>query len=170
MNDMATLQAAAPRREQSGGVRHFLFAEEVPYGLAIVRMLLPLALLAAVIPRWFHARELFSVDGAPAPLWYAYGQATLFTDCRRNSGCRAVQRTGPVVVYIVGRFLHAPLVDWRNRPLCVLQYARRDQHDDQILGHCITRAVTVESFPMRGNLVGRCLAASPARGAHAGAG
>jgi hypothetical protein len=51
----------------------FFFAEEVPYGLALVRICLPLALLIPLIPRWPHAREIFSSDGAPAPLWESFG-------------------------------------------------------------------------------------------------
>ncbi|MCA9016170.1 MAG: HTTM domain-containing protein, partial [Planctomycetaceae bacterium] len=48
--------------------QRFFFAEEVPYGLAIVRMLVPLVLLGTVCTRWPYSRELFSADGAPAPL------------------------------------------------------------------------------------------------------
>jgi hypothetical protein len=51
----------------------FFFAEEVPYGMAVVRMLLPAVLLLVMAPRWFHARELFSLDGAAAPLADNYG-------------------------------------------------------------------------------------------------
>ncbi|NQV27440.1 MAG: HTTM domain-containing protein [Rhodopirellula sp.] len=51
----------------------FFFAEEVPYGMAAVRILLPLVLLLVMAPRWFHARELFSLDGAVAPLADNYG-------------------------------------------------------------------------------------------------
>ena len=51
----------------------FFFAEEVPYGMAVVRMLLPAVLLLVMVPRWFHARELFSIDGAAAPLADNYG-------------------------------------------------------------------------------------------------
>lgn len=51
----------------------FFFAEEVPYGLAVARMLLPLVLLLVMVPRWYHARELFSLDGAAAPLADNYG-------------------------------------------------------------------------------------------------
>jgi hypothetical protein len=51
----------------------FFFAEEVPYGLALVRICLPLALLIPLIPRWPHAREIFSTDGAAAPLWESFG-------------------------------------------------------------------------------------------------
>ncbi len=41
--------------------------------MAVVRMLLPAVLLLVMVPRWFHARELFSLDGAPAPLADNYG-------------------------------------------------------------------------------------------------
>jgi hypothetical protein len=51
----------------------FFFAEEVPYGMAIARMMLPAVLLLVMVPRWFHARELFSLDGATAPLADNYG-------------------------------------------------------------------------------------------------
>ena len=54
-------------------VRDFFYAEEVPYGLAMIRVLLPLVLLCVVLPRWFHARELFSADGAAAQLAINYG-------------------------------------------------------------------------------------------------
>ena len=57
---------------QTGKLRdrfhQFFFAQEVPYGLAIVRMLIPMVLLGTVCTRWPFARELFSADGAPAPL------------------------------------------------------------------------------------------------------
>ncbi len=49
-------------------VHQFFFAKEIPFGLAIVRMLVPLVLLGTVCTRWRYARELFSSDGAPAPL------------------------------------------------------------------------------------------------------
>ena len=54
-------------------VRRFFYTEEVPYGLALIRILLPLILLFVVVPRWMHARELYSADGAPAPLALGYG-------------------------------------------------------------------------------------------------
>lgn len=46
----------------------FFFGEEVPYGMALVRTILPLVLLLVIVPRWPHARELFSTDGSVAPL------------------------------------------------------------------------------------------------------
>ena len=59
--------------EKKNSLTDFFFAEEVPYGMAVVRMLLPAVLLLVMVPRWFHARELFSLDGAAAPLADNYG-------------------------------------------------------------------------------------------------
>lgn len=63
--------------EEKSGLRarigRFFYAEELPYGIAVVRMLLPIGLLVAMVPRWFHARELYSSDGATTPLAHAYG-------------------------------------------------------------------------------------------------
>ena len=53
--------------------QRFFYAEEVPFGLAIVRILMPLVLLVPMLPRWPLARELYSTDGAPSPLWINYG-------------------------------------------------------------------------------------------------
>ncbi|MEO1981379.1 MAG: hypothetical protein ABGZ24_12750 [Fuerstiella sp.] len=39
-------------------VRRFFYTEELPYGLAIIRIGLPLILLCVVMPRWSHAREV----------------------------------------------------------------------------------------------------------------
>lgn len=57
----------------AGRLREFFYAEEVPYGVALMRMTLPLVQLAVVLPRWWHARELYSSQGAPTPLWVTYG-------------------------------------------------------------------------------------------------
>lgn len=54
-------------------LQQFFFAKEVPYGLALVRICLPLALLIPMIPRWFRARELYSSDGATTQLSMLYG-------------------------------------------------------------------------------------------------
>ena len=47
-------------------------AQEVPYGIALVRILITFTLLFVMVPRWYFARELFSTDGAPISLWDAY--------------------------------------------------------------------------------------------------
>ena len=52
----------------SDRLHRFFYAEEIPYGLACTRIVLPLVLLAVMGRRWFHARELYSVDGATAQL------------------------------------------------------------------------------------------------------
>ncbi|QDU37820.1 Vitamin K-dependent gamma-carboxylase [Maioricimonas rarisocia] len=51
----------------------FFHAEETPYGLALMRMVLPPVLLVAALPRAMHVREIYSSDGAAAPLWENYG-------------------------------------------------------------------------------------------------
>lgn len=71
-------------RRASGGladqVREFFFAEEAPYGLAVVRITLPLVLFYDLARRWPYARELFSADGATSPLWNNFGFATPFPE------------------------------------------------------------------------------------------
>lgn len=54
-------------------VNDFFFAQERPFGLALTRICLSLVLLMVMVPRWSHARELFSADGAAAPLALNYG-------------------------------------------------------------------------------------------------
>jgi hypothetical protein len=49
------------------------FSEEAPYGLALMRMLLPGPLLVDAIYRWPIVRELYSSDGAPSPLGDNFG-------------------------------------------------------------------------------------------------
>jgi hypothetical protein len=68
----ATLDQSSPRsmRESFGD---FFYSQETPYGIALMRIALPSVLLFVVVPRWFHARELFSSDGATASLATNYG-------------------------------------------------------------------------------------------------
>lgn len=58
-------------------VREFFYGTEVPYGLALLRMALPLVIMIAAVPRWPHVRELFSTAGSPTPLWESYGMEGL---------------------------------------------------------------------------------------------
>ncbi|RMG33532.1 MAG: hypothetical protein D6725_15500 [Planctomycetota bacterium] len=62
-----------PRRSWWSRLERFFFEQRVPYGMAAVRILLCATLLCVVLPRWFHAREFYSTDGAPAPLADNYG-------------------------------------------------------------------------------------------------
>lgn len=64
---------ATQPRTLTGRLGQFFFAKEAPYGLALVRICLPLALLVAMLPRWLHVREAFSADGATAQLSMLYG-------------------------------------------------------------------------------------------------
>lgn len=54
-------------------LHEFFYAQEIPYSLALVRIVLPLVMLTMVLPRWQFARELYSTDGATAPLAVGYG-------------------------------------------------------------------------------------------------
>lgn len=57
----------------SARIREFFYREEIPFSLAVVRIILPLVLIRVMWPRWFHARELYSSDGAPCPMGLVYG-------------------------------------------------------------------------------------------------
>lgn len=64
------------RRARFSGIRDFFFAEQAPYGLALVRMFLPAFALVPMIRRFGRVRELFSTDGAPQQLFEFFGQGT----------------------------------------------------------------------------------------------
>ena len=53
--------------------RRFFFSEEIPYGMALIRLTLPLVLFVDMLPRWLRIRELYSADGAPTPLADNFG-------------------------------------------------------------------------------------------------
>ena len=85
----------------------FFFAREVPYGTALVRITLPLALLVGVLPRWQHARELYSTDGTTTPLWVSYGTAPLLPD---------LSATAAVALYsVLVLCLITACLGWRTR-------------------------------------------------------
>lgn len=52
--------------------RDFFFEEEVPYGLALVRIVLPLVMLVPMLQRLPRVRELFSADGATCQISTVY--------------------------------------------------------------------------------------------------
>jgi hypothetical protein len=64
------------RRSPLAAVRDFFFAEQAPYGVALVRMFLPAVAMAPMIRRFSRVRELFSADGAPQQLFELFGQGT----------------------------------------------------------------------------------------------
>jgi len=60
------------REPLSVRIKHFFYDEEVPYGLALCRISLPLVLMGLVLPRWIVCRELYSADGATGQLSVGY--------------------------------------------------------------------------------------------------
>jgi Vitamin K-dependent gamma-carboxylase len=62
--------ALAPVGKEDGS---FFFRNEIPYGMALVRILFPWTLLINIFQRWPYVRELYSADGAPAPLADNFG-------------------------------------------------------------------------------------------------
>lgn len=65
-----------PSKPQSA-LNRFFFAEEVPFGMAIMRIVTP---LVASIPMWLRfprVRELYTTDGAPAQLFELFGEGTI---------------------------------------------------------------------------------------------
>lgn len=71
-------------KTQNDGIRaqvdRFFFALEVPYALALVRMVFPIVLMGMILPRWHVVREIFSADGATAQLSSGYGPVDLMPE------------------------------------------------------------------------------------------
>ncbi len=59
---MSTLEVAVPREGMRARIRDFFYSSEVPYGVALMRIVLSITLLFVMVPRWSFARELFSTD------------------------------------------------------------------------------------------------------------
>jgi hypothetical protein len=70
INPEASSSHTAPRPGFFSGL-------EVPVGMALMRICLPAVLLIDVVLRHPWARELYSLDGAPAPLGVAFGRPDL---------------------------------------------------------------------------------------------
>ena len=64
----------------TGPAKSFFFSREIPFGMALVRMSLPLVILVDIARRWPFARELFSTDGAIASLSSNFGQPDLLPE------------------------------------------------------------------------------------------
>lgn len=58
----------------------FFFTPETPFGVALMRIMLPLVMMTMVLPRWAVTRELYSTDGATAPLALGYGYANFLPE------------------------------------------------------------------------------------------
>ncbi|HEY2252740.1 MAG TPA: HTTM domain-containing protein [Planctomycetaceae bacterium] len=85
----------------------FFFAREIPFGMALVRISLPLVILVDIVRRWPFARELYSTDGAIASLSSNFGNPDLLPEF-----------SGPVAVglfTILGLLLVTSAVGWCTR-------------------------------------------------------
>jgi len=60
--------------------KSFFFSREIPFGMALVRISLPLVILVDIVRRWPFARELYSTDGALATLTSNFGNADLLPE------------------------------------------------------------------------------------------
>jgi len=108
MTDVTTTTEMNLRRRFS----RFFHAEEVPFGLAVIRILLPLVLLCPMLPRWFHARELYSSDGAIAPLWIGFGYREMLPE---------LPGTAAVALYsVLILSLFTSCIGWRSRMSLIL--------------------------------------------------
>lgn len=96
------------RRSLRVAVREFFYKEQVPYGLALMRIVLPIVLLETLLPRWIHARELFSADGAAAPLAINYSLPGFLPE---PSGTLAVAMMTALIVALI-----SACVGWLTRP------------------------------------------------------
>ena len=95
-------------------VEQFFFAEEVPYGLALVRMSLPIVMLFMIVPRWFVTREIFSADGSPSQLSVGYGYGSMFPEF---SGTVAVALNSLLVLASV-----TAAIGWCTRPSMIITF------------------------------------------------
>jgi hypothetical protein len=55
------------------GIASFFFDREIPVGMAVMRIVLPWIVSIDLVQRWAWVRELYSADGAPAPLGVNFG-------------------------------------------------------------------------------------------------
>ena len=93
-------------------VSHFFFEEEVPYGLALVRIILPLVMLIPMIQRLPRVRELFSSDGAPVQLSALYGWGNMLPELPGDVA---------VGLYVLMIFsLLATSAGWMTRTSCII--------------------------------------------------
>lgn len=95
---MTTLVAAPARIDARTRLGDFFHRPEVPYGLALMRIALPLVLLVPMAYRWPYSRELFSSDGAAVSLWTIGGWPTMLPE---PSGAIAVAINGLLVLALV---------------------------------------------------------------------
>ncbi len=93
----------------------FFYREEVPFSLALLRIMLPLVLLIVVVPRWGHSRELYSTDGAPAQLAINYGWPQFLPE---PNGTTAVALMSVLAISLV-----TSAVGWKTRASLLISTA-----------------------------------------------
>lgn len=71
------MKFTATRTPLLGGLKQFFFAEQSPYGLAMVRMFVPGIAMIPIFRRFERVRELYSTDGASQQLAELFGQGTI---------------------------------------------------------------------------------------------
>ena len=103
---------SAPRESLRSQMSRFFFAEEAPYGVALVRMAMPIGVLMATLPRWPWSRELYSTDGAPSPLWTNFGFPDLLPE---PSGTMAV-----AMMTLLSLSLVTLMIGWCSRTSAVI--------------------------------------------------
>jgi hypothetical protein len=87
--------------------KSFFFAREIPFGMALVRLSLPVVILVDIVRRWPFARELYSTDGAIASLSSNFNNPDLLPEF-----------SGPVAVglfTILGLLLVTSTIGWCTR-------------------------------------------------------
>ncbi|MEX2287540.1 MAG: HTTM domain-containing protein [Planctomycetaceae bacterium] len=104
---MNATQTASPGSGLAGRLNRFFYAEEVPYGLALLRMCLPVAVLVEMVPRWPFAREIYSSDGTPMPIWASYAAGHLYP---APPGALAVAMHSVLLFVLV-----TAMIGWRTR-------------------------------------------------------
>ena len=62
-----------PSSRKPGVLQEFFFAEETPYGMALMRIFLPLVASLPMFMRFPRVRELYSSDGAPVQMFEMFG-------------------------------------------------------------------------------------------------
>jgi hypothetical protein len=102
-------------RTLRGRIQHFFYQEQVPYGVALLRIVLPLVLLQTLVPRWIHAREFFSTDGAAAPLAINYSLPNFPPE---PGGTLAVAMMTALIVALI-----SACIGWLTRPSLLIACA-----------------------------------------------
>src|SRR6185369_2503914 len=70
---MSTATTTSTSTSFRAAFNRFFFTEEIPFGMALARIFVPLSLMHNVLVRWPWAREIYSADGATSQLAENFG-------------------------------------------------------------------------------------------------